>query len=99
MPLEPLKEVVQTPGFFGAVIDVLKWFFGIIGAGVVVMWGGLTGRIKKLEETSASTQILRDHIEDENRKFDALFDNHKDQSEKISKIAESVARIEGVLSK
>ena len=98
MPSEPLKAVVQSPGFFGASIDILKWFFGALGAGAVVVWGNITGRIKVLESTLVTHTKLEEHIDSEEKQFTLLFSKHDEMNKSLTVVREAVARIEGKLS-
>ena len=96
----PEKEVahlaVETSGHFGS---IWQWIVGMTGAGLVGLWGHLTGRIKRLEDTVSTAKMLQDHIEDENKKFDALFANNHDIHAEVTTIGKAVARIEGMLDK
>lgn len=100
MPIEQAKEaakmVVETSGIFSA---IWQWIVGGIGAGLIGLWGHITGRVKKLEETHVTSEQLRDHIDSEDLKFNALFEKADKMGDKLSNIAESVARIEGKLNK
>ena len=100
MPVEQAKEaakvLVETSG---SLSGVWSWIITALGGSVVGLWGHVTGRIKKLEDTIATSTMLKDHIEDENEKFNAIFEKMDHSADKISTIAASVARIEGVLSR
>ena len=96
MPVDGAKEVAKvvvesSPG-------LLQWAVGGLGAGLAVIWGHITGRIKKMEETAVSAAALKEHIDEENEKFRELFTKHDGIIEKVSEISNAVARIEGALS-
>ena len=93
---EVAKVVVETSGSLGA---FWQWLIGGIGTCVIGVWGHVTGRIKKLEDTVVTAKVLKDHIDDENDKFSELFAKHERTMEKLSVIGEAVARIEGKINR
>jgi hypothetical protein len=75
-----------------------RWATGGVVAGVVLVWGHLTGRIKALENTIVTHRTLEQHIDSEEKQFDVLFNHQRETSKAIAEIGKSVARIEGKLS-
>lgn len=100
MPIDTAKDaakvVVETSGSFSG---FWQWLVSITGAGVLGIWGHITGRIKKLEDTLVTAQAFDKHIMDEELKFKELMSKHDILLGKISEIGHSVARIEGRLDK
>lgn len=99
MPIETAKEVgkvvVETTGTFSS---LWQWIVTAIGGGLMGLWGHITGRVKELEKHQVTESMLRDHIDDESQKFDAIFTKTDHMNEKLHSIGESVARIEGALA-
>ena len=98
MPQEAVKEaakvIVETSGSFS---EVWAWATGGLGAVGAALWGHVTGRLKKIEGQMVTAAYLKEHVDDENKKFEALFTKHDAMINKVGSIAESVARIEGKL--
>ena len=78
--------------------DWVRWAVGGIAGGIILVWGHITGRIKALEASSITHMMLKDHITNEEKTFDVLFQNQRETTKAISEISKSVARIEGKLS-
>ena len=78
-----------------AVESLWVWALGGIGASFAWLWQHITGRVKRLECSLVTKDQLDRHTADEHAKFDALFKKTDSISEKLSGVAESVARIEG----
>ena len=93
---EVVKVAVETSG---SLSTFWQWLIGGIGTCVVGVWGHVTGRIKKLEDTVVTAKVLKDHIDDENDKFVELFRKHEMAMEKLSVIGQAVARIEGKINR
>lgn len=89
-------EVAQTQAG-GALAEWWRWVIGGVGTGLFALWGHITGRVKHLEDTVSTQQMLREHTETEEKKFDALFALARDNAEVLTRVRESVARIEGIL--
>ena len=98
MPVEETKEAariaVEASGGFSS---IWGWSMGVIGTGIMAVFGHITGRIKKLEENTIKKEHFKAHEKEESEKFDTLFDKHDKTFEKVSSIQSSVARIEGQL--
>ena len=114
MPLEESREaaklVVETSGIFSSfwhwVIAAIGTMLSGIGVALVALWGHLTGRIAALEKSHVTDLRLKEHIVDENARFDVLFDKHDRMMlkydhlmDELSRVAQAVARIEGKLDK
>lgn len=104
MPIEGAKEVakvvVESSG------SASSWIVaGFVAAtsSVAAMWKYLTKKMSKVEQDAIAAKVIKDaldaHIEDENGKFDVLFQKHDSLHETVTSIRESVARIEGRLER
>lgn len=99
MPVEQIKEATKViVEASGSLAGVWQWIITAIGGALVGLWSHLTGRLKKLEETVTTQDIMREHAAQEEKKFDALFASHRIIMEEVTIIGKSVARIEGKLS-
>lgn len=100
MPVEQAKDaaklVVEASGVFG---EIWKWLIGVLGAGLVGLWGHITGRVAALEKNQVTEARLQKHENIEDEKFNVLFDKNERLIEKVSEIQSSVARIEGKLDR
>lgn len=76
----------------------VRWVVGGIVGGILLVWGHITGRLKALENTIVTHRILEQHIDNEQKQFDVLFNHQRETSKAIAEIGKSVARIEGKLS-
>lgn len=99
MPLEGAKEVakvaVETSGSaMGWIVAAL----GGVGASIAGIWKHIHSRVSILEQSIVTHNTLREHINDEEEKFQALFNKHDTVIDKINNIGNAVARIEGKLS-
>lgn len=96
MPVDQAKEaakvVIETSGTFAGI-----WEYVVSGIGAGIL--GLLGYVRKLEKNGITRAQFKEHIETDIEKFDLLFGKHDKVLEKVSSIAESVARIEGKLDK
>ena len=91
MPIETTKDVAKVvTENVSAWSSIWQWTIGGIGTGLVGMWGHVTGRLKKLEETLVTAQQMKEHTEQEDKKFEDLF-------HEVREIGKAVARIEGKL--
>ena len=97
---EAAKLVVETSGSF---TEIWRWIMGATGAGLLGLWGHITSRVKKLEDSSSTLVSIRaelsNHIEDETIKFTDLLSKHDSLSRDMPVVRETVARIAGKLSK
>ena len=100
MPVDTGKEVVKVAvEASGSLAEWWRWVIGGCGAGVVALWGHITGRVKVLEDTAITGKALKEHIDYENEKFRVLFEQSTGNAEILTQVRESVARIEGRLEK
>lgn len=91
---EATKVVVETSGAFS---NLWAWATGGLGAAGAALWRHVTGRLNKIEDRMVTAAVLKEHMDDENKKFELLFTKHDGIINKVGSIAESVARIEGKL--
>lgn len=72
-----------------------QWVAGGIASGAYAVWKYFNHRIEKLEGCIVTSTQLREHTEQEEKKFDALFRLHRETAAVILDISKAVSRLEG----
>ena len=97
MPVETTKEVVKIATEAGA--SWWQWALGIAGGFGGTIWAASVGRLGRVERNMVTKEELKDHTNDEDEKFSALFNKADSMANDITAIRIAVARIEEHTSK
>ena len=61
------------------------------------VWNHLTRRLTRLEESLLARDVFDRHVDQQNGKFETLFNRQEKISDNLSEVHSAVARIEGTL--